>query len=111
MPGTRSLFSKTSDGVPVTPTWGTGDDPALTQSGDDWAFPNRLGGSGCKTLTNPGNPNNYIKTNCFAIPTAPDQAFYDQYCTKDQPFPSCFNLRGNAGRNVINGPGVTEMDF
>jgi hypothetical protein len=95
----------------VTPTWGTGDDPALTQSGDDWAFPNRLGGSGCKTLTNPGNPNNYIKTNCFAVPTAPTQAFYDQYCTKDQPFPSCFNLRGNAGRNVINGPGVTEMDF
>jgi hypothetical protein len=105
------LIFTASDGVPVTPTWGTGDDPALTQSGDDWAFPNRLGGSGCKTLTNPGNPNNYIKTNCFAVPTAPTQAFYDQYCTKDQPFPSCFNLRGNAGRNVINGPGVTEMDF
>ena len=105
------LIFTATDGVPVTPTWGTGDDPALTQSGDDWAFPNRLGGSGCKTLTNPGNPNNYIKTNCFAVPTAPTQAFYDQYCTKDQPFPSCFNLRGNAGRNVINGPGVTEMDF
>jgi hypothetical protein len=23
----------------------------------------------------------------------------------------CFNLRGNAGRNIINGPGVTSLDF
>jgi len=105
------LIFTASDGVPVTPTWGTGDDPALTQSGDDWAFPNRLGGPGCKTLTNPGNPNNYIKTNCFAIPTVPDQAFYAQNCSQDHPFPQCFNLRGNAGRNIIIGPGVTEMDF
>jgi len=26
-------------------------------------------GSGCKSLTNPGNPNNYVKTQCFAVPT------------------------------------------
>src|SRR5207245_10123801 len=45
------LILTVSDGVPFTPTWGTGDDPALTQNNDDWAFPNRLGGPGCKTLT------------------------------------------------------------
>src|SRR6266571_878111 len=61
------LILTVSDGVPFTPTWGTGDDPALTLNNDDWAFPNRLGGPGCKTLTNPGNPNNYVKTQCFAI--------------------------------------------
>src|ERR1700686_131510 len=60
-----------SDGVPFTPTWGTGNDPANTLSSDDYAFPNRLGGPGCGTLTNPGNPGNYIKTQCFPIPTAP----------------------------------------
>jgi len=81
-----------SDGVPFTPTWGTGDDPANTLNHDDFAFPNRLGGAGCSTLTNPGNPNNYIKTQCFAVPNPT-------------------NLRGNAGRNIIIGPGVTNLDF
>jgi hypothetical protein len=26
-------------------------------------------------------------------------------------FPLCFNLRGNSGRNILNGPGVTDLDF
>ena len=109
-----------SDGVPFTPTWGTGDDPAGTLSNDDWAFPNRLGGPGCKTLTNPGNPNNYIKSQCFAVPTAPDMAFWTANCdpappTFGGPLPAgdlrCFNLRGNAGRNILIGPGITSLDF
>src|SRR5258707_14713764 len=83
-----------SDGVPFTPTWGTGDDPAFTLSNDDWAFPNRLGGAGCKTLTNPGNPNNYIKTQCFAVPTAPDAAFFTANNCQggDLTNLQCFNL-------------------
>jgi hypothetical protein len=127
-----------SDGVPFTASWGTGSDPANTNSGDDWAFPNRLGGSGCKTLTNPGNPVNYIKTQCFQVPTAPDPTFWSSNCN---PMPAslvdsngnpltinnpqnplldgagwlpaypCFNLRGNAGRNILTGPGVSELDF
>ena len=111
------LILTISDGVPFTPTWGTGDDPALTLNNDDWAFPNRLGGPGCKTLTNPGNPNNYIKTQCFAIPTAPDAAFFTaNNCqggdlTATPPNLQCFNLRGNAGRNILIGPGITNLDF
>jgi len=27
------------------------------------------------------------------------------------PFPQCFNLRGNAGRNILIGPGITNLDF
>jgi hypothetical protein len=104
------LIYTASDGVPFTPTWGTGSDPALTQSGDDWAFPNRLGGSGCNRLTNPGNPNHYIKTECFAIPTAPTLAFWQANCV-GPAYPQCFNLRGNAGRNTLIGPGVSELDF
>jgi hypothetical protein len=112
------LIFTASDGIPFTATWGTGSDPANTNSGDDWAFPNRLGGPGCNTLTNPGNPNNYIKTQCFAIPTAPDMAFWNQYCDPLPPsigapvaFPLCYNLRGNAGRNILIGPGLTDLDF
>jgi hypothetical protein len=122
------LILTVSDGVPFTPTWGTGADPSNTNSADDWAFPSRLGGPGCATLTNPGNPNNYIKTQCLSVPTAPDLAFWNANC---DPFPpslgvtitdptnpppplpplACFNLRGNAGRNILNGPGITNLDF
>jgi hypothetical protein len=114
------LIFTASDGVPFTATWGTGSDPQNTLSSDDWAFPNRLGGPGCQTLTNPGNPVNYIKTNCFAVPTAPNLAFWNANCdpappSLGAPLPAgdlrCFNLRGNAGRNILIGPGVTSLDF
>jgi Carboxypeptidase regulatory-like domain/TonB-dependent Receptor Plug Domain/TonB dependent receptor len=118
------LIFTASEGVPFTATWGTGSDPQFTLSSDDWAFPNRLGGPGCKSLTHPGNPNNYIKTECFAVPTAPNNQFWlancDQFPPNAQPssgppfaapFPQCFNLRGNAGRNILIGPGVTSLDF
>ncbi len=114
------LILTVSDGVPFTPTWGTGSDPANTLSNDDWAFPNRLGGPGCRTLTNPGNPNNYIKTQCFSVPTAPDAAFWNTNCDPAPPSlggpvdPAslqCFNLRGNAGRNIIVGPGIKSLDL
>jgi hypothetical protein len=125
------LIFTASDGIPFTPSWGTGSDPQYTLSSDDWAFPNRLGGPGCKTLTNPGHPNNYIKTGrdglpqCFAVPAWPgDMASWaancDQFPPNAQPisgppfaatFPDCFNLRGNAGRNILIGPGLTSLDF
>jgi hypothetical protein len=118
------LIFTVSDGVPFTATWGTGGDPANTLSSDDFAYPNRLGGAGCTTLTNPGHPENYIKTQCFAIPSAPDMNFWNQNCNQMPPsaqpssgpsvsvsFPQCFNLRGNAGRNILTGPGITNLDF
>jgi hypothetical protein len=119
------LIFTASDGVPFSPTWGTGSDPQFTLSSDDWAFPNRLGGSGCKTLTRPGNPNNYVKAECFSVPTWPgDMKSWAANCDLLPPnaqpssgppfaatFPQCFNLRGNAGRNTLIGPGVTSLDF
>jgi hypothetical protein len=134
------LILTANDGVPFTGTWGTGGDPSNTGSNDDWAFPNRLGGPGCKNLINAGNPNNYIKTQCFSVPTAPTPEFWSQNCNPmpnslldnngnqivithpenpalDNPQLSylpaypCFNLRGNAGRNILTGPGLINMDF
>ena len=109
-----------SSGVPFSPTFGTGGDPAGTLSSDDWTMADRLGGSSCKSLINAGNPNNYIKTQCFAVPVAPSQTFFDANCDPAPPTVgaalapgdlSCFNLRGNAGRNILTGPGTTEVDF
>jgi outer membrane receptor protein involved in Fe transport len=114
------LIFTASDGVPFTGTFGTGADPLGSLSSDDWDVPNRLRGAGCNTLTNPGNPLNYIKTNCFTVPVAPSQAFFNANCDPAPPSLgaalapgdlSCFNLRGNAGRNILNGPGLTELDF
>src|SRR6266404_2896309 len=114
------LIFTASTGIPFTPTFGTGNDPLGTLSSDDWAYPNRLGGSGCQSLTNVGNPNNYIKTQCFNVPVAPDQAFFDANCDPAPPTLGaalapgdlrCFNLKGNSGRNIAIGPGTTEIDF
>lgn len=114
------LIFTVSDGVPFTATWGTGSDPAGTLSSDDFAYPDRLGGSGCRTLVNPGNPNNYIKTQCFSVPTVPDVATFNSIgCDTPQGSTTpgdpnylwCFNKRGNAGRNILTGPGLTNLDF
>jgi hypothetical protein len=128
------------DGVPFTPTFGTGADPQGTLSSDDWAFPNRLAGAGCNSLINPGNPTAYVKGNCFQVPTAPNLAWWNANCDPAPPslgygfdptnpgnanWPglngnaapvwlpplACFNLRGNAGRNIVIGPGVTSLDL
>jgi hypothetical protein len=103
---------KVADGVPFTPTFGTDGDPLGLNSSDPWDFPNRLSGPGCNTLVNPGNPNDYIKTQCFAVPTAPSADFYAKYCDPSLGVPpQCFNLRGNAGRNILTGPGLLNLDF
>jgi Carboxypeptidase regulatory-like domain/TonB dependent receptor/TonB-dependent Receptor Plug Domain len=114
---------KVSDGIPFTPTWGTGGDPQGLLNSDDWAFPNRSNTPGCATLTNPGNPNNYLKTQCFTVPTAPDMAFWNANCDpappslggpiagSNLPVLACFNLRGNSGRNTVTGPGLMNLDF
>jgi hypothetical protein len=116
------VIYKANDGVPFTATFGSDGDPLGLGSNDTYDYPNRRTIPGCETLTNPRNPNHYIKTQCFAIPTAPSLAFYNQYCDPGQgdgpppPDPGngtgqCFNLRGNAGRNILIGPGVSNLDF
>jgi hypothetical protein len=116
---------KANDGVPFTATWGTGNDPQGLNNGDDWAFPDVLSTPGCATLTNSRNPNHYIKTECFGVPTAPSPAFFDaaaplgcdpafggQSTDPKQPkYLWCPNLRGTAGRNLLTGPGTTNLDF
>jgi hypothetical protein len=114
---------KANDGVPFTATFGTDGDPLGLNSSDPWDFPDRLSGPGCNTLTNPGNPNHYIKTQCFAVPSAPPSFFAGStpMCSSDPRLGpnavgdptlfQCFNLRGNAGRNILTGPGTSNLDF
>jgi hypothetical protein len=119
----QSIF-KMNDGIPFTATYGTGGDPQGLLNSDDWAYPDRLTGPGCTSLVNPGNPNNYIKTQCFTIPSAPTMAYWTANCDKFPPsmqpssgpavaavFPQCLNLRGNSGRNIMTAPGLINLDF
>jgi Carboxypeptidase regulatory-like domain/TonB dependent receptor/TonB-dependent Receptor Plug Domain len=79
---------KASSGQPFTPI--LGGDPAGQKLDETSQLPNRLAGPGCGTLTNPGNPNHYIKTQCLAFPG--------------------MSKWGNLGRNTLVGPGVSKLD-
>jgi len=89
---------------------------------------------GCKG-TNPStgrtNALQYINPDCYIIPVAPSQAFFDAAaplgCDGNGTAPAqskykayvaagnspltCFNLLGNDPRNAIIGPGLINLDF
>jgi hypothetical protein len=104
-----------SSGVPFTAI--IGGDPLGLGSTDPFDYPNRLTGPGCNSLVNPGNPANYIKLQCFALPTAPAsmQAQCANFTGASAPPPSgqvyCTNLLGNEGRNSLIGPGLIDFDM
>ena len=78
-----------ASGEPFTPTI-TGD--PLGVKGDQFDRPDVLTGPGCRgSLVNPGNPLDYIKTQCFA-------------------FPNLSTRLGDAGRNILIGPGILNLD-
>jgi hypothetical protein len=100
-----------STGVPFTPGF-AGDSLGVGSTEPNIDVPNALTGSGCGSYVNPGNPNAYIKTQCFAIPTAPNLAFWNANCIGgDSTSLQCFNLRGNLGRNTLTGPGLLNFDL
>jgi hypothetical protein len=80
---------KASDGIPFTPL--IAGDPLGQKSAAPFDFPERLAETGCSSGVNPGNPTRYIKTQCFA-------------------FPEPATLLGNAGRNILTGPGLVNLD-
>jgi hypothetical protein len=111
---------KANDGPPFTPTFGTDGDPLGLASTDPWDLPDRVRSSECSSPIHAGDPNNYIKTQCFSVPLAPNAAYWAANCDPAPPSvggpvdPSslqCFNLRGNTGRNSIPGPGLVNLDF
>jgi hypothetical protein len=102
-------------GLPFTPL--IGGDPLGLNNSAPFAYPDRLRGAGCGSLVNPGNVNNYIKLQCFALPkTTPTIA---AQCVAFRPggpgnpiaAGTCSNLLGNAGRDEVVGPGLVNFDF
>jgi Carboxypeptidase regulatory-like domain/TonB-dependent Receptor Plug Domain len=66
-------------------------DPLGMNNGDPFQYPDRSYSSGCATAVNAGNPNQYVKLQCFTAP---------QFST----------LLGNEGRNTLTGPGLVDLD-
>src|ERR1700733_10485585 len=89
-----------SSGAPFTVL--VGGDPLGLNNTDPFAYPDRLTGPGCGSAVNPGNPNNYIKLQCFAMPAQQGTT------TSGAPI---YTLLGNSGRNPLNGPGLVNLDF
>jgi hypothetical protein len=78
-----------STGVPFTP--GIAGDALGVRSGEPSIDLPDVAGPGCGSLVNAGNPNHYIKTQCFVMPN-----------------PRA--LRGKLGRNTLIGPGLINFD-
>jgi len=97
-------------GVPFTPI--IAGDPIGLNSTDAFAYPNRLKGPGCGSAVNPGNPNNYVKLSCFALPLASASLTCSAFGAPNAPIAgTCANLLGNGGRNTVVGPGLVDYDF
>src|SRR5215469_9555024 len=80
-----------STGVPFTPGL-AGDALGVKSTDPNLDVPSLVRGPGCGSLVNSGNPVQYIKTQCFAVPNP-------------------ITLRGNLGRNTVIGPGLVNLDF
>jgi hypothetical protein len=78
-------------------------DPLGMNSTDPWDYPDRVKSPSCNSLVNPGNPNQYIKLQCFSAPVETVQ-------TSSGPQEQIIRL-GNAGRNELSGPGLSNLDF
>src|SRR5207247_11199198 len=78
-----------STGVPFTPGF-AGDALGVKSIDPNIDIPNLVSAPSCGSLVNPGNPNHYIKTQCFAAQ-------------------SPITLRGHLGRNTLNGPGRRNL--
>ena len=68
-----------------------GGDPLGLNSTDPYDVPNRVTTGSCKDPINIGNPRDYLQLQCF-VPPDP------------------ITLRGNAGRNSLIGPGLSNFD-
>ena len=102
-----------STGSPFTPT--IAGNPLGQNSTDPVDFPDRLTGGACNNPVNPGNPNDYIKLNCFIPPVLPTGVSAGSLPFACQPAASgipnsCMNLLGNAQRNSLIGPGLVDFD-
>ncbi len=90
---------RAASGLPFTPV--IGGDPLGQRNLNPFDFPDRVNSPECKNPVNPGNADHYIRTECFVVPT-PGSATVP---------PTQAPRLGNAGRNSVIGPGISNFDL
>ena len=111
------LIASAADGIPVTPSMGMDGSDMLGEIITTINPPQFIPGPGCtsaKSVVNPGNPNDYLKANCFGL--VPQTPVNTPYCDVARASAlgvpgTCPNIRGDLGRNSIIGPGLINFDF
>jgi hypothetical protein len=101
-----------SSGVPFSVII-TGD-PLKLGNTDPFGRPSWVNGPGCRNPVNPGNPVNYIKTECFGLPQQPPglpAGVCQPFTDPSLPPGTCANLLGNSRRNQLIGPGLINFDL
>ena len=102
-----------STGVPIWPLDGIEGDPMGQLNSEPLAIPSLASGCTPKNVVSPHNVQ-YLNSSCFINAQAPNQAFYNapspMGCDHTLAFPTCINLLGTLGRNVITGPGLVNLD-
>jgi hypothetical protein len=86
-------------GLPFSVT--IGGDSLGMKSNNTFNFPDRVNTPECRNPVNPGNPDHYIKTECFVAPNPGS--------VKTPPTEA--PRMGNAGRNSFSGPGLVNFDM
>ena len=107
---------KASTGQPFTPI--LGGDPAGTKLDETGLVPNRIPGCNLVNSNFKKDPNGpiFLNSACLALPQATPAT-----AAACQPFGqgsgsagilgTCANLRGNMGRNIVIGPGLSKLDL
>jgi len=107
---------KASTGQPFTPI--LGGDPAGTKLDETGEVPSIVPGCNLVNSNFKKDPNGpiYLNSSCFILPQSTPAI-----AAECQPFGqgpgsagipgTCANLRGNMGRNIVIGPGLSKLDF
>jgi hypothetical protein len=110
-------IAQVRSGLPFTVL--IGGDPLGLSDSAPFAYPNRLTGPGCGAPVSSRNTANYIKADCFTLPTLPvaQQALCTpgSFANAATAAPAgqvyCQNLLGNGSKNGVYGPGLVNFDF
>lgn len=90
---------RAASGLPFTPA--IGGDALGVKNVNPFNMPDRVNSPECKNPVNPGNPDHYIKVECFVAPNRGSATVP----------PTQAPRLGNTGRNSIIGPGISNFDL
>ena len=107
------VITAISDGIPFYPNMGSDGSDMLGEINPSVNPPQFIMGPGCSSYGSAihmGNPSQYVNPNCFGL--VPLTSANAVYCDTARSLPgTCFNIRGNVGRNTLIGPGLLNTDF